>query len=128
MPIVRSGDGKLLHPIIYDTVLKFAPNDLKTLKRKGLGLEKLSELQLSQQQYTEAIKALKQAIAYDSAFSRYHSDAIDISYHGMMIERLAELYLTNKQYTEAFATYQQAFATYETAIQHLEVADTLRKQ
>lgn len=81
---------------IYDTVLKFAPNDLKTVKRKGFTLEKLSELQLSQQQYTEAIKALKQAIAYDSAFSRYHSDAIDISYHGMMIERLAELYLTNK--------------------------------
>ena len=113
---------------ICDTVLKFAPNDLKTLKRKGFALEKLSELQLSQQQYTEAIKALKQAIAYDSAFSRYHSDAIDISYHGMIIERLAELYLTNKQYTEAFATYQQALATYETAIQHLEVADTLRKQ
>ncbi|MDZ8140971.1 MAG: hypothetical protein RM049_37740 [Nostoc sp. DedQUE04] len=48
---------------IYDTVLKFAPNDLKTLKRKGFALEKLSKLQLSQQQYTEAIKALKQAIA-----------------------------------------------------------------
>jgi tetratricopeptide (TPR) repeat protein len=102
---------------IYDTALKFAPNDLKTLKRKGFALEKLSELQLSQQQYTEAVKALKQAIAYDSAFSRYHSDAIDISYHGMIIERLAELYLTNKQYTEAFASYQQALATYETAIQ-----------
>ncbi len=48
---------------IYNTALKFAPNDLKTLKRKGFALEKLSELQLSQQQYTEAIKALKQAIA-----------------------------------------------------------------
>ncbi|MBD2563859.1 MULTISPECIES: hypothetical protein [Nostoc] len=44
---------------IYDTGLKFAPNDLKTLKRKGFALEKLSELQLSQQHYTKAIKALR---------------------------------------------------------------------
>ncbi|MDZ8096914.1 MAG: hypothetical protein RMZ42_33985 [Nostoc sp. DedQUE05] len=26
---------------MYDTALKFAPNDLKTLKRKGFALEKL---------------------------------------------------------------------------------------
>jgi tetratricopeptide (TPR) repeat protein len=89
----------------------------KLLSARVLLSKSCPKLQLSQQQYTEAIKALKQAIAYDSAFCRYHSHAIDISYHGMIIERLAELYLTNKQYTEAFASYQQALATDETAIQ-----------
>ena len=62
--------GFAINLVPFDTALKFAPNDLKTLKRKGFALEKLSELQLSQQHYTEAIKALKQAIGYDSAFSR----------------------------------------------------------
>jgi tetratricopeptide (TPR) repeat protein len=102
---------------IYNTTLKFNPNDLKALKRKGYALEKLSELQLEQEQHDDAIVSLKQAIAtFDVAFSLIPTDAEAISYKGMVIERLAQLYSSRLQYAQALSTLSQAVAAYNTAI------------
>jgi len=48
---------------LCDAALRFAANDLETLKRKGRASEKLYEIQLKEQQYSDAIETLKQAIA-----------------------------------------------------------------
>jgi tetratricopeptide (TPR) repeat protein len=56
---------------IYETALKFTPNDFKTLRRLGMALEKLSQLHDCIDQNQDAIDTLKQAIAaFETAFAQ----------------------------------------------------------
>lgn len=102
---------------MYNTALRFAPNDFKTNKRKAMALEKLCELQLEQQHYIQASDSLSCAIAaFEIAFSQTPNDVVNISYLGMVVERLAELQSSNKQYAEAHLTYQKAIAIYDSTL------------
>ncbi|MBN3957809.1 MULTISPECIES: hypothetical protein [unclassified Nostoc] len=102
---------------IYETALKFTPNDFKTLRHLGMALEKLSQLHWCLDHHKYAIDTLKQAIAtYKTAFEQTPNDDLNISYLGMLVERLAQQQFSQKQYTEAFVTYQQAVTIYDSVL------------
>jgi hypothetical protein len=47
---------------IYETALKFTPNDFKTLRRLGMALEKLSQLHWCLDRHQYAIDTLNQRL------------------------------------------------------------------